>query len=161
MRHPPLKLLSASLLCVALLTDYAASQSSGDRIGQLESQLHALQKEVRTLRMADGRNWDVAQIEMPNTATICGETVPLDHPEVSRRIEFEFLLVLQDRGQVALWMKRAASVFPRMEAFLKQKGACDDLKYLAVVESGLRPTSVEDHSQRPLSISDRRKRLSA
>ena len=142
MRHPPAKLLTASLLCVALLTDYAASQSSGDRIDQLQSQLDALQKEVRTLRMTDGRNWDVAQIEMPDTATICGETVPLDHPEVSRRIEFEFLLVLQDRGQVALWMKRAASVFPRMEAFLKQKGACDDLKYLAVVESGLRPTAL-------------------
>ena len=69
----------------------------------------------------------------------CGEPVPLENPEVAERLETELLLMTWNRPQVILWLKRAGRYFPEIEAILKQEGLPDDLKYLAVVESGLRP----------------------
>jgi len=69
----------------------------------------------------------------------CGEPVPLDHPEVAERLEAELLLMTWNRPQVILWLKRAGRYFPEIEAILEQEGLPEDLKYLAVIESGLRP----------------------
>lgn len=69
----------------------------------------------------------------------CGERVPLDRPQVRERWEKEMLLTLWDRPQVILWLKRAPRYFPRIEAILAETGLPDDLKYIAVIESALRP----------------------
>lgn len=69
----------------------------------------------------------------------CGERVPLDRPQVRERWEKEMLLTLWDRPQVILWLKRAPRYFPRIEAILAKAGLPDDLKYIAVIESALRP----------------------
>lgn len=69
----------------------------------------------------------------------CGESVPLDDPQVRERFEKELLLILWNRPQVILWIKRAARHFPVIEEMLKSAGLPDDLKYVAVVESALQP----------------------
>lgn len=69
----------------------------------------------------------------------CGEPVPLGIQEVRERLEKELLLILWDRAQVILWIKRANRFMPHMESVLKSKGLPDDLKYLSVIESALRP----------------------
>lgn len=68
----------------------------------------------------------------------CGSRVPLEKQDVRERLEKEFLLAMGDPAQVILWLKRSARYFPYIESVLKREGLPDDLKYLAVIESGLR-----------------------
>ena len=69
----------------------------------------------------------------------CGEFVPINLPEVRERLEKELLLMLWDRAQVILWLKRTGRYFPFIEAALAKAGLPDDLKFVAVIESALKP----------------------
>jgi hypothetical protein len=44
-----------------------------------------------------------------------------------------------DKAQVILWIKRSNRYLPYIEKALKENGMPDDIKYLAIVESGLLP----------------------
>ncbi|MDR0882020.1 MAG: lytic transglycosylase domain-containing protein [Candidatus Adiutrix sp.] len=76
---------------------------------------------------------------LPVGLTLCGETLDLTRPLVYERLEAEFIRVVNHPAQVALWQRRAKLYFPYIEAELKAAGLPDDLKYLAVAESDLRP----------------------
>jgi hypothetical protein len=78
----------------------------------------------------------------PPDLTLCGERVPLDNRAVWEMMDREFTLVVYDRAQVYLWLKRSTRYFPFIEAQLKAKGLPDDLKYLLVAESGMRARAV-------------------
>lgn len=78
-------------------------------------------------------------LKPPPRMELCGEPVPFDVVQVRERFEKEMLLSLWDRPQVVLWLKRAPRYFPFIEEQLKAAGMPEDLKYLAVVESALRP----------------------
>lgn len=78
-------------------------------------------------------------IEADQLLKICGESVPIDEPQVKERFEKEMLLSLWDQPQVILWLKRSSRYFPYIEQQLKENKMPDDLKYLAVAESALRP----------------------
>jgi len=49
------------------------------------------------------------------------------------------LLSLWDRAQVILWIKRSSRYLPYIENMLQTQGLPDDLKFVAVAESALRP----------------------
>ncbi|MBF0234280.1 MAG: lytic transglycosylase domain-containing protein, partial [Desulfamplus sp.] len=68
----------------------------------------------------------------------CGSRIPIHIHDVRERLEKEMLLILWDRAQVILWIKRASQYFPHMERTLREYGLPLDLKYVAVIESGLR-----------------------
>jgi hypothetical protein len=69
----------------------------------------------------------------------CGEPVPVEVQEVRERIEKELLLSLWHRPQVILWLKRSRRYMPHIEKVLRSQGMPDDLKYVAIAESALRP----------------------
>ena len=69
----------------------------------------------------------------------CGEPVPVEVQEVRERIEKELLLSLWHRPQVILWLKRSRRYMPYIEEVLRSEGMPDDLKYVAIAESALRP----------------------
>jgi soluble lytic murein transglycosylase-like protein len=69
----------------------------------------------------------------------CGETVALDNQDVRERLEKELLLTLWDRPQVALWIKRSGRYLPVIEKMLREHDMPEDLKYVAIIESALRP----------------------
>lgn len=69
----------------------------------------------------------------------CGEPIPLESEEVWERFEKEFMLILWDRPQILLYLKRMPRTMPLIEKILRDAGLPDDLKYMAVVESALRP----------------------
>ena len=73
------------------------------------------------------------------TLDFCGEPVPLHEQDVRERLEKELLLSVWDRPQVILWLKRTPRYMPHIEAVLKENGLPDDFKYMAVIESALRP----------------------
>ncbi|NQT26818.1 lytic transglycosylase domain-containing protein [candidate division KSB1 bacterium] len=69
----------------------------------------------------------------------CKEPVPLKNLEVRERFEKEFMLILWDRPQILLYLKRMPRYMPIIEKILRNHDLPDDLKYIAVVESALRP----------------------
>ena len=78
-------------------------------------------------------------IRIEGPLNFCGEFVPIHLPEVRERLEKELLLMLWDRAQVILWLKRTGRYFPHIEVVLKGANMPDDLKYIAVIESALKP----------------------
>ena len=76
---------------------------------------------------------------LPARVSLCGQPLDLTRRGVFERLEFEFLTAVNHPGQVALWRRRAQEFFPAIEAGLKAAGLPDDIKYLAVAESDLRP----------------------
>ena len=78
-------------------------------------------------------------IRLEQPLTFCGEPVPLDDAEVREDMEKELLLSLWDRDQAILWLKRSTRYFPVIEDMLARAGLPDDLKYIALAESALRP----------------------
>ncbi len=81
----------------------------------------------------------IEAVRIAGPVDFCGEAVPLDRPEVVERLETELLLMVWDRPQTILWLKRAGRYLPQIEEILRSEGMPEDLKYLAVIESGLRP----------------------
>jgi membrane-bound lytic murein transglycosylase D len=77
------------------------------------------------------------RIDMP--LEFCGEPVPVKSQEIRERLEKELLLSLWDRPQVILWLKRSTRYLPHIEQLLQKNQMPDDLKYLAIAESALRP----------------------
>ena len=75
---------------------------------------------------------------LPDLA-FCDEPVPLNDPDVRERMEKELLLSLWDRDQAVLWLKRSRRHFPVIEDMLAKAGLPDDLKFVALAESALRP----------------------
>ena len=75
----------------------------------------------------------------PTNLTLCGEPVPLQDRKFWEMMDREFTQAVYDRAQVFLWLKRSSRFFPYIESQLKAKGMPDDLKYLMVAESAMRP----------------------
>ena len=69
----------------------------------------------------------------------CGEPVPLEDPDVRERMEREILAVLADPHQVILWIKRSRQYLTPIEETLRKHHLPDDLKYVSIAESALRP----------------------
>jgi len=79
----------------------------------------------------------VDNVPLPDSVSLCGEVVPLERQVIRERLDREFTIMVWDRPQIFLWLKRANRYFPYIEKQLKQSGLPDDLKYLAVAESSL------------------------
>ena len=81
----------------------------------------------------------ISSVRLSGPLDFCGEVVELDNPEVRERLEKELLLTLWDRPQIILWIKRASRFFPIIEEMLQAHNMPPDLKYIAIIESALRP----------------------
>ena len=80
-----------------------------------------------------------ASARPPEGLRLCGESVPFDQNHVRERFEKEMLLTLFDRPQVLLWLKRTTRYMPFISQSLDQAGLPNDIKYLSIIESALRP----------------------
>lgn len=79
----------------------------------------------------------ISRVKLPSKLDFCGELVPLENPEVKERAEREFYLLLQQPGQLVLYLKRAGKYFSIYEKIIAENNLPDDLKYLSVAESAL------------------------
>lgn len=80
-----------------------------------------------------------ASIKIAQPLEFCGEPVDLGSQEVRERLEKELLLTIWNRPQVILWIKRTTRYLPIIEEMLKENEMPDDLKYIPIIESALRP----------------------
>jgi hypothetical protein len=78
-------------------------------------------------------------VRISSPVTFCGEPVPLDNPDVRERLERELVIALDSSDSVIMWLKRSNRYFPEIEKTLKSLNLPDDLKYIAIAESSLRP----------------------
>jgi hypothetical protein len=101
------------------------------------AQIEDLQQQLRTTGGPSS-----ASYRLPARIEFCGERVPVEEREIRERLDQEFLLYLGHPGQIMLWLKRMGRFMPLIEQRLRDYGLPTDLKYLAVVESSLRPTAV-------------------
>jgi membrane-bound lytic murein transglycosylase D len=81
----------------------------------------------------------ISSLRVSAPLSFCGEKVPIEIQDIKERIEKELLLTLWDRPQVILWLKRSRRYLPIIERLLRENNLPDDLKYLAIAESALRP----------------------
>ena len=81
----------------------------------------------------------ISEVRISGPLNFCGEAVPLENQDVRERLEKELLLTLWDRPQVALWIKRSNRFMPIIEKMLQENDMPEDLKYVAIIESALRP----------------------
>ena len=81
----------------------------------------------------------IESIKIYGPLTFCNEPVPLNDADIKERLEREMLLSLDNSDDVILWLKRANRYFPHIEKILKEKSLPNDLKYVAIAESGLKP----------------------
>jgi hypothetical protein len=126
--------------------EYSRSQEAfQERIRALEESISKLRSEIASLRK------DVITIQsrpplssytLPRGVTLCGERIPLEDRNVWENLDREFLVTLDSEAQILLWMKRARRYFPHIEMRLKEMGLPEDLKYVTITESSLRPYAV-------------------
>lgn len=74
---------------------------------------------------------------LPRYVTLCGELMPLEDRTVFEMLDREFTIMVWDKAQVYMWLKRAGRYFPYIEEKLVEAEMPTDLKYLAVAESAL------------------------
>ncbi len=82
-------------------------------------------------------NYKVFSLTLPNELSFCEEKVPLERLDVRERLDRELLVNTYWQSNTLLAHKRAARWFPMIEPILKAEGVPDDMKYIAVIESGL------------------------
>jgi hypothetical protein len=75
--------------------------------------------------------------ELPQQLDLAGEIVPLEAFGVREALDRELIVNTYHHSSTMLYLKRAARWFPVIEPILSEEGVPDDLKYLAVIESGL------------------------
>ena len=129
----------------ALQNSLTILRSEVEKLSALETSNTTLRSEVASL---EGRLRSIhtrpplSSYRLPQEVSLCGERVPLEDRNVWENLDREFLVTLDSEAQVLLWMKRAKRYFPHIEKKLKEMGLPDDLKYITITESGLRPYAV-------------------
>ena len=83
-------------------------------------------------------------LKISEPLTFCNESVPLSDPDVKERLERELLVSLDNSDDVILWLKRANRYFPHIEKVLKNNSLPDDLKYIVIAESSLKPLAASN-----------------
>src|SRR5688572_9751803 len=63
---------------------------------------------------------NISSFRLPDKLDFAGEPVPLEDPEVRKRMDREFLLNLQWDGQVMLYLKRSGEYFEMYDRILKE-----------------------------------------
>lgn len=94
------------------------------------------QQKNEAFRQVINENYRNYSFPLPEKIEFCGESVPLDIPDVSERMDRELLVNTFWHSNTFLSIKRANRWFPIIEPILASNGVPDDFKYLALIESG-------------------------
>ncbi|MDI7260958.1 MAG: lytic transglycosylase domain-containing protein [Thermodesulfobacteriota bacterium] len=109
-----------------------------DSITKLQAEIAAMEERLKATQVRP----PLHTFKLPKEISLCGERIPLEDRNVWENLDREFIVTLDSEAQVLLWMKRARRYFPYIEKRLKERSLPDDLKYIAITESSLRPHAV-------------------
>jgi hypothetical protein len=83
------------------------------------------------------QTYQVFSMPIPKNLTFAGDIIPLDKINVRENLDREILVNTYWHSNTFLYQKRSARWFPLIEKILAKNGVPDDLKYIALIESGL------------------------
>lgn len=75
--------------------------------------------------------------EIPVSMEVFGQKIDLTDTDIRERLDRELIANTYSQSSTILYFKRANRYFPQIEKTLKKNNLPTDLKYLAVIESGL------------------------
>ena len=81
-------------------------------------------------------------VELPESLSFAGESVPLEYFDVRESLDREMLVNSYFHSQTLRYIKLAPRFFSIIEPILKENNIPDDFKYLALAESGFDPRAV-------------------
>jgi membrane-bound lytic murein transglycosylase D len=81
--------------------------------------------------------YKVYALHLPDTISFANENIQINTPDKREALDRELLVNTYWQSNMMLMLKRANKFFPTIEKVLKEEGVPTDLKYLAVIESGL------------------------
>ena len=81
-------------------------------------------------------SYKVFSLTLPNELSFCEMPVPMERLDVRERLDRELLVNTYWQSNTLLVHKRANRWFPLISAVLAREGVPDDMKYIAVIESG-------------------------
>lgn len=85
----------------------------------------------------DNLTYNLTNTKLPDAIEFCGEVFTFDDPEIKERAERELLLLLQQPGQILLYIKRSGKYFDMYDSYIERFNLPKDLKYVSVAESAL------------------------
>lgn len=92
---------------------------------------------IRAAPQSGGSMPNVYSVPMPSDLTFAGEAVPLNDFEVRERVDRELMVNTYWHSSTIRMIKLSHRYFPTIEKILAEQNMPDDLKYLALAESGL------------------------
>jgi hypothetical protein len=119
------------IAAAGLIINAVQAPPAENAVGDL-SQKEDVKKEAKLVN-----DYNVYALPMPDGLNFAGEEVPVHNPDIRERMDRELLVNTYWQSNSLLLLKRAHKYFPIIEPILKEEGVPDDLKYLAVIESGL------------------------
>ena len=77
--------------------------------------------------------------KIPEKMSLFGEEIQLDNFDIRERLDKEIIVNTYYHSSTIQILKKANRYFPMIEKILAEEGVPDELKYLAMIESGLNP----------------------
>ena len=99
--------------------------------------IHATLTEDDKIQREFETYYKIYSLASPDKLQFAGESVPLTDFDIQERYDREILTNVYWQSQTLLMIKRAHKFFPIIEPILAKNGIPDDMKYLALAESGL------------------------
>tara|TARA_B110000046_G_scaffold34266_2_gene37114 strand:+ start:1886 stop:2902 length:1017 start_codon:yes stop_codon:yes gene_type:complete len=110
-------------------------------LGVLSLELFTASKDEGTMQLEHeskfSEDYRVYALATPKSVDFAGEGVPLNLIDVKEKLDRELLVNTYWQSQTMLFVKRSNRWFTVIEKILKEQGVPDDLKYIALIESGL------------------------
>jgi len=128
--------LGAAILCFGLSGVLVFNQSLQGEIKAESSRENAPEESVQQ------QGQHVSSVYIPSSMSFCGDPVPLDRADVREALDREITVNTYYHSSTIGILKRAARHLPVIEKILAEHGVPDDLKYVAMAESGLMAESV-------------------
>lgn len=117
----------------SVVTEYEGYYGSIDTFTTAYGEIEGVHQELFSYIESDDLIDDLFLEDLPEIQT----TIPIVHNSLVER-SITYLMRKPDMT-VDLWRTRAETYFPMVEKILEEEGAPDELKYLALIESGLVP----------------------
>mgnify|MGYP005841638299 CR=1 FL=1 len=119
-----------------VMTEYREFYGVADPVNKVKGDIFAIHKEM----FKESNDWAAEGYALPNNVSLNKEMeVPLvQNRQVSRHLIF---YTLKRPEVMSAWIERSKKYFPMIERILKEEGVPEELKYLAMIESGLNPSA--------------------
>lgn len=122
--------LAVSILLLLAITYVAVSAFNQNASTESDHVMKTKSKEFK-------EDYNVFSLDLPEDPSFAGEPIPVEDADVYERLDRELLVNTYWQSNGILLIKRAKKYFPIIEPILKEEGVPEDLKYMALAESGL------------------------